>query len=202
MYTMTPLILASTSIYKKMLLQRLQLPFSQYAPEVTELQQEGETAFEMAGRLADEKALAIAKLYPNTVVIGADQTGELDGQLLGKPNSHEMAIQQLMAQSGRTSKFHCGVSVVKKLSNGQVLKKTKVNTTEVTFRTLNKQQITAYIHADKPYDCAGGFKAEGLGISLFTEVKSNDPSALVGLPLIDLCTLLGEFGLDIYDKSH
>ena len=92
MYTMTPLILASTSIYKKMLLQRLQLPFSQYAPEVTELQQEGETAFEMAGRLADEKALAIAKLYPNTVVIGADQTGELDGQLLGKPNSHDCLL--------------------------------------------------------------------------------------------------------------
>jgi septum formation protein len=199
---MSTLILASTSIYKKMLLQRLQLPFSQYAPKVTEHQLEGEAAFEMAGRLADDKALAIAKLYPNAVVIGADQTGELDGQLLGKPNNHKSAFEQLSAQSGRTSKFHCGVSVAKILSNGEVLKQTKVNTTEVTFRALNKQQIAAYLHADKPYDCAGSFKAEGRGISLFTEVKSNDPSSLVGLPLIDLCTLLGEFGIDVYQKTN
>lgn len=197
MLIMSPLILASSSIYKKMLLQRLQIPFSSVTPAVNEQKLQGESGHSMAFRLAEEKALAVADKYPNAVVIGADQVGELEGQILGKPINHESAIHQLQSQSGRTSKFHCGVSVVQKLSDGKIQRKTRVNTTEVTFRELTKQQISAYINTDKPYDCAGSFKAEGLGISLFVEVKTNDPSSLVGLPLIDLCTLLTEFGIDI-----
>jgi len=194
---MTPLILASSSIYKKMLLQRLKIPFTSISPAVIEQKHQGESAHSMAFRLAEEKALAVADQYTNAIVIGADQVGELDGQILGKPNNHESAIHQLQAQSGRTSKFHCGVSVVQKLSNGRIQKKTAVNTTEVTFRRLNHQQIISYLNTDKPYDCAGSFKSEGLGISLFKTVKTNDPSSLVGLPLIDLCSILTEFGIEI-----
>ena len=198
MYNMSSLILASTSVYKKMLFQRLQLPFTEYSPNVIEIQQNDETAYAMAARLAEEKALAVAALFPDAIVIGADQTGELNGQLLGKPNNHKTAIQQLRAQSGQTSKFHCGVSVVKQLSSGDIIKQTKVHTTEVTFRVLSEKAITTYLDKDKPYDCAGSFKSEGLGISLFSKVESTDPSALVGLPLIDLCTLLSDFGVDLH----
>jgi len=194
---MSSLILASSSAYKKMLLQRLQIPFTCVSPNVDEVQQKGEQAHSMAARLADEKALAIATQYPGAVVIGADQVGELDGTILGKPNNFEAAIKQLRAQSSNTSKFHCGISVMKQLPKGKLFRKTVLNTTEVTFRALEQQQIESYLMADQPYDCAGSFKVEGLGISLFTNIKSNDPSSLVGLPLINLCTLLSEFDIQI-----
>lgn len=192
---MSSLILASSSVYKKMLLERLQIDFSCQSPALDESQQEGELPVEMAARLAEEKALAVASKFPNAVVIGADQVGELEGQILGKPNNYQSALAQLKAQSGGTSQFHCGISVVQQRSDNKILKQTRIHTTEVSFRNLQQQEIENYLIHDQPYDCAGSFKAEGLGISLFTAVKSNDPSALVGLPLIYLCSMLAEFGV-------
>ena len=194
---MSSLILASSSVYKKMLMERLQIEFKCQAPAIDESQHKNELPSEMAVRLAEQKALAIARKFPNAIVIGADQVGELEGQVLGKPHNYQSAVAQLRAQSGRTSKFHCGISVVQQLTNNKIIKRTRINTTEVSFRDLQQQQIEHYLRSDQPYDCAGSFKAEGLGISLFTAVKSNDPSSLVGLPLIELCSILAEFGVHI-----
>ena len=192
---MSALILASSSVYKKMLLERLQIDFSCQSPALDESQQKAELPVEMAARLAEEKALAVASKFPNAVVIGADQVGELEGQILSKPHNYQAALAQLKAQSGRTSQFHCGISVVQQRSDNKILKQTRIHTTEVSFRNLQQQEIENYLIHDQPYDCAGSFKAEGLGISLFTAVKSDDPSALVGLPLIYLCSMLAEFGI-------
>ncbi|MCS5587804.1 MAG: Maf family nucleotide pyrophosphatase [Porticoccaceae bacterium] len=193
-----PLILASTSPYKKMLLERLQLEFSCRSPQVDETPHNGEHPSAMAQRLAEQKALAVATKFPNALVIGADQVADLNGKTLGKPGNHQRAVAQLRAQSGQKMKFHCAISVVQQLSNGKILKQTRVNTTEVQFRTLNQQQIDNYLHSDQPYDCAGSFKVEALGISLFSSVNSNDPSSLIGLPLIDLCSILADYGVDIH----
>lgn len=197
---MNSLILASSSVYKKMLMERLRIEFSCQAPAIDESQYQDELPLEMAARLAEEKALVIARKYPGAIVIGADQVGELEGQVLSKPHNYQSAAAQLRAQSGRTSKFHSGISVVQMLTDNRLIKQTRTNTTEVSFRSLQQQQIDNYLLSDQPYDCAGSFKAEGLGISLFTEVKSNDPTSLVGLPLIELCSILEEFGLYINNK--
>jgi septum formation protein len=178
-------------------MERLQIEFKCQAPAIDESQHKNELPSEMAVRLAEQKALAIARKFPNSIIIGADQVGELEGQVLGKPHNYQSAVAQLRAQSGRTSKFHCGISVVQQLTNNKIIKQTRINTTEVSFRDLQQQQIENYLRSDQPYDCAGSFKAEGLGISLFTAVKSNDPSSLVGLPLIELCSILAEFGVYI-----
>lgn len=197
---MNSLILASSSVYKKMLMERLRIEFSCQAPAIDESQHQDELPLEMAARLAEEKALVIARKYPGAIVIGADQVGELEGQVLSKPHNYQSAAAQLRAQSGRTSKFHSGISVVQMLTDNRLIKQTRTNTTEVSFRSLQQQQIDNYLLSDQPYDCAGSFKAEGLGISLFTEVKSNDPTSLVGLPLIELCSILEEFGLYTNNK--
>lgn len=197
---MNSLILASSSVYKKMLMERLRIEFSCQAPAIDESQHQDELPLEMAARLAEEKALVIARKYPGAIVIGADQVGELEGQVLSKPHNYQSAAAQLRAQSGRTSKFHSGISVVQMLKDNRLIKQTRTNTTEVSFRSLQQQQIDNYLLSDQPYDCAGSFKAEGLGISLFTEVKSNDPTSLVGLPLIELCSILEEFGLYTNNK--
>ena len=197
---MNSLILASSSVYKKMLMERLRIEFSCQAPAIDESQHQDELPLEMAARLAEEKALVIARKYPGAIVIGADQVGELEGQVLSKPHNYQSAAAQLRAQSGRTSKFHSGISVVQMLKDNRLIKQTRTNTTEVSFRSLQQQQIDNYLLSDQPYDCAGSFKAEGLGISLFTEVKSNDPTSLVGLPLIELCSILEKFGLYTNNK--
>jgi len=193
-----PLILASTSPYKKMLLERLQLEFSCQSPQVDETPHNGEHPSAMAQRLAEQKALAVATKFPNALVIGADQVADLNGKILGKPGNHQRAAAQLSAQSGQKMQFHCAISVVQQLSNGKILKQTRVNTTEVQFRTLNQQQIDNYLHSDQPYNCAGSFKVEALGISLFSSVNSNDPSSLIGLPLIDLCSILADYGVNVH----
>lgn len=179
-----------------MLLQRLGIEFTCAAPDIDESPLPGETALAMAQRLAEEKAQRIAWDYPQAIVIGADQVEELDGAILGKPGNHQRAVAQLSAQSGRTVLFHCGISVAQ-INQGKLTQQSKVNSTEVCFRTLSAQQIEDYLIADQPYDCAGSFKAEALGISLFAAVNSNDPSSLVGLPLIDLCSILGEWDIKI-----
>ncbi|MDG1693330.1 MAG: Maf family nucleotide pyrophosphatase [Porticoccaceae bacterium] len=192
-----PLVLASTSPYKKMLLERLKIPFNCVSPNTDEQPKIYEKPEALALRLAQEKAMAAADTNPNAIIIGSDQVGELNGKILGKPGNFEQAFRQLSAQSGETVYFHSAVSVVKILENGNVTDKTTVNTTTVVFKQLTSLQIENYLKQDKPYNCAGSFKSEGLGISLFSSINTNDPSSLVGLPLIDLCRLLAMHGVNI-----
>jgi septum formation protein len=199
---MNKLLLASSSIYRKGLLERLQLPFECYSPDIDESLLENETGYQQALRLALQKARAAAKKYPQSIIIGSDQVAELhsahqgDGsqlqRILGKPGNHAQAVKQLTAQSGQRVYFHTGLAVI---YQGEA--KAIVDTTEVDFRELTAGQIENYLRAEQPYDCAGSFKAEALGISLFTAVNSNDPTSLIGLPLIQLCNLLREFDVEI-----
>lgn len=193
---MQPIILASASPYKKMLIDRLGISFSCCAPDIDENPVSGESATALAQRLAEEKAQCIAHRFPQSVVIGADQVAAMDGEILGKPGTHQRAAAQLKAQSGRTVLFHSGISLVR-YTEGKLEQQSRVNSTEVHFRQLSDQQIEHYLNVDKPYDCAGSFKAEALGISLFSSVNSNDPSSLIGLPLIDLCSMLAEWNINI-----
>ncbi|MGB1159202.1 MAG: Maf family protein [Porticoccaceae bacterium] len=191
------IILASSSIYKQRLMQQLRLEFDCEDPNIDESPLSDELPRAMVERLSVAKATTIAQKFPGSLVIGADQVGELDGEILTKPGSYTQAEAQLSAQSGRAVNFHSGIALVQTLENQKSVIKSAVNTTEVVFRTLSKQCISNYLLAEEPYDCAGSFKAEGLGISLFKAVNSSDPSSLTGLPLIELCTLLSEMGFDI-----
>jgi len=192
---MRNLILASSSIYRKSLLKRLQIEFKCVSPDIDESPRDDETALDQALRLADEKAQAVALQFPDATVIGSDQVAELcftDASanarrpvILGKPGNHQCAVEQLSAQSGQTVKFYTAVTV---LSGG--LLNRAMDITEVRFRHLSNAEIEDYLQADKPYNCAGSFKAEALGISLFESVISHDPTALIGLPLIKVSQLL------------
>lgn len=187
-----PLLLASTSRYRRELLERLRLPFHIARPDVDETPHPGETIPALAARLARAKAGAIAQQQPEAWVIGSDQAAELDGQPLGKPGQRDAAIAQLTAMSGREVHFHTAVCL---LREGQVLE--ALDTTTVRFRTLTAGEIERYVDAEQPFDCAGSFKAEGLGIALFEAIESTDPSALVGLPLIALARMLREAGFEL-----
>lgn len=192
-----PIILASTSVYKKMLLERLEIGFTCVSPNTDEESLLNETPKALAIRLAKEKAIAVAANSPEALVIGSDQTGELKGKVLGKPYTFDKAVEQISNQSGQTVYFHSAICVLKKQKNGQIKQKSTVNTTKVRFKQLNQQQIERYLKTEEPYDCAGGFKSEGLGISLFSSIESNDPTSLIGLPLIDLCSILESFNVSI-----
>lgn len=183
------LILASTSAYRRELLARLRLPFETARPETDESPLPGEPPGELARRLAIAKARAIAEREPDAWVIGSDQVAELDGHSLGKPGNREGAIAQLTAMSGRTVAFRTGLS----LCRGE-RRLVALDTTTVQFRTLSDGEIARYVDAEQPFDCAGSFKCEGLGISLFDSIQSRDPTALVGLPLIETARLLREAG--------
>jgi septum formation protein len=188
------LILASSSPYRRELLQRLQLPFSVVAPDVDEHRQPGETPHSLAQRLACEKAAAVAARHPDAWVIGADQTASLHGHdVLGKPGNHDAAVLQLRAASGRSVVFHSGVCLISPNSTQEH----DVVSTEVRFRTLSELEIERYLRAETPYDCAGSAKAEGLGVSLLQAQHGSDPSALIGLPLIRLCEMLRAAGWSI-----
>jgi septum formation protein len=196
---MNKLLLASSSIYRKALLERLQLPFDCYSPDIDESLLENETGYQQAQRLALQKARAAAIKFPEAIIIGCDQVAELvtarqgrGCRILGKPGNHAQAVEQLTAQSAQRVCFHSGLAVI-----FQGEEKVIVDTTEVDFRELTANQIEEYLQSEKPYDCAGSFKAEALGISLFTAVNSSDPTSLIGLPLIQLCNLLREFGIKI-----
>jgi septum formation protein len=186
------LILASTSKYRKELLSRLGLPFTCVSPEVDEKPLPNETPEQIALRLAEAKALAISKLHPDAWVIGSDQVVDLHGAAMGKPGNHERAMAQLQLLRGETVRFHTAVCLAK----GQETKVTNV-VTEVTFRSLKDSVLEAYLLAETPYDCAGSAKSEGLGICLLERVQSDDPSALIGLPLITVCSLLRDAGFSI-----
>jgi len=188
------LILASTSRYRRELLERLHVPFEVQAPEVDELPLPGEAPSALAKRLALAKARAVAIVHPDAVVIGSDQVAEVDGQPIGKPQTHERAVAQLRLLSGRRVVFHTAVAVVRidrNFSRGVLAPVT------VTFRALSDNEIEHYLRAEQPYDCAGSAKCEGLGIALVSAIESDDPTALIGLPLIRTCRLLREAGIDV-----
>ena len=193
MGTEPPLILASSSRYRRELLDRLRLPYSVHAPQVDETPRPGEVPAELARRLALAKAQAVASLRPDAVVIGSDQVAELDGTPIGKPGTHERAVAQLRAMRGRRVVFHTAVAVVHAARNhvGQGFAPVVVR-----FRRLRDEEIEHYLHLEKPYDCAGSAKCETLGIALLEAIESDDPTALVGLPLIRTCELLRAAGID------
>jgi septum formation protein len=186
----TPLVLASTSPYRRELLARLRLPFAVERPEVDESPRPGEAPAALAARLADAKARAVAARHPDAWVIGSDQVAELDGAPLGKPGHRDAAIAQLGRASGKTVPFHTAFCLVGPGGEAHA----HVDRTEVRFRTLTAAGIARYVDAEQPYDCAGAFKCEGLGIVLFDAIRSDDPTALVGLPLIALAGALRAAG--------
>ena len=187
------LILASTSRYRRELLARLGLLFEVVAPGVDETPAPGVAPVDLAERLARAKAEAVAERHRDAVVIGSDQVAELDGSPVGKPHTHERAVAQLRAMSGRRVVFHTAVSVVRRdLGFARGL----LAPVAVTFRTLSDAEIEHYLRTEQPYDCAGSAKSEGLGIALLAAIESDDPTALIGLPLIRTCTLLREAGLE------
>ena len=187
------LILASTSPYRRELLSRLRLPFEAMAPGVDEAAQPGEAPAALAQRLAQRKAQAVAARHADAVVIGSDQVAELDGQALGKPGGHERAVQQLRAMRGRDVRFHTAVAV---LCNASGFEQQALVTVNVHFRDLNDDEIERYLVLEQPYDCAGSAKCETLGIALVDAIESDDPTALVGLPLIRTSAMLRAAGLD------
>ncbi|WP_133000856.1 Maf family protein [Luteimonas arsenica] len=186
------LVLASTSPYRRELLARLRLPFETARPEVDEAALPGESPAALALRLAAAKAAAVAASYPDARVIGSDQVADFDGTALGKPGDREAAIAQLTAMSGRAVAFRTAVALA---SGGTVT--TALDTTLVRFRRLDRDEIERYVDLEQPFDCAGSFKSEGLGITLFEAIESRDPTALVGLPLLDTARLLRESGLTL-----
>ena len=188
------LVLGSTSVYRRGLLERIRLPFSVAAPHVDETPQPGETPVALARRLALAKARAVAQVHPDCIVIGSDQVADLHGQPLGKPGTHERAIAQLQAMRGQTVIFQTAVAVVC-LASGFVQE--DLAAVKVQFRDLSDTEIEHYLQAEKPYDCAGSAKSEGLGISLLSAIDNDDPTALVGLPLIRTCRMLRAAGLDL-----
>ena len=188
---MPALILASTSRYRQELLGRLRIPFEAAAPEVDEAAQPGEAPAALAERLALAKARAVAARFPGAVVLGSDQVAELDGEAIGKPGTHENAAEQLRRMSGREVVFQTAVAVV--APGVAAIERAEVR---VRFRTLSEAAIEAYLRADEPYDCAGSAKVESLGIALLEAVESDDPTALIGLPLIRTCALLRRAGLE------
>lgn len=187
-----PLVLASSSAYRRALLERLQLPFSWAAPECDETPIAGESAPELVQRLAQAKATALAERYPAHLLIGSDQVARLNGQILGKPHSFERACAQLQAASGQKVEFLTGLCLYN--SQSRQLQCTCVPFS-VEFRTLSTAEIKRYVAAEQPLDCAGSFKAEGLGVSLFAGTQGPDSTALIGLPLIALCQMLRNEGL-------
>ena len=188
------LVLGSTSRYRRELLQRLGLPFTVAAPDVDETPLQGEAPRALALRLALAKAHAVAAQHPDAVVIGSDQVADLHGQPLGKPGTHERASAQLQRMSGETVIFQTAVAVVCAATGFEQVDLAPV---EVRFRTLKGDEIERYLHAEQPYDCAGSAKSEGLGISLLEVILSDDPTALVGLPLIRTCRMLRAAGLTL-----
>lgn len=188
------LILASTSRYRQELLSRLGLSFKAIAPDVDETPLPGEAPQALAQRLALAKAHSVAARHPEALVIGSDQVAELDGQALGKPLQHARAVAQLTQMSGRTVVFHTAVAVVCQARGLALQELAPVRT---RFRPLDAATIERYLLAEQPYDCAGSAKSEGLGIALLDEIASDDPTALIGLPLIRTCRLLRQAGLAI-----
>jgi septum formation protein len=189
-----PLVLGSTSRYRRELLSRLRIPFDVAAPGVEEGSLPGEVPADTARRLALEKAHAVARRYPQAVVIGSDQVADLDGEPLGKPGTHEVATAQLQRMSGRLVVFQTALAVVCAETGFEEVDLAPVR---VRFRELAAVEIERYLRAEEPYDCAGSAKSEGLGIALLASIDNDDPTALVGLPLIRTCRMIRAAGVEV-----
>jgi septum formation protein len=191
---MPSLVLASTSPYRRQLLERLGLPFQVAAPRVDEIRLGGEPPRDMALRLAEAKAKAVSGQFPDALIIGSDQVAHVDGSVLGKPGDHDNAVRQLRTLSGRTATFDTGLC----LHNARTgVARSRVVSFRVQFRVLDDARIERYLRREQPYDCAGSAKSEALGIALIAKMEGDDPNALIGLPLIALVDLLHEQGLDV-----
>lgn len=188
------LVLASTSPYRRELLGRLGLPFVVANPDTDETALPGETPTAMALRLSEAKARAVAKQHPGALIIGSDQVAEMGGRLFGKPGTHDKAVEQLRALSGKTVNFFTGLCVLNATTGQAELCGVP---TLVGFRELGDAEIEAYLRREPAYNCAGSAKSEGLGIALLTRIHGDDPNALVGLPLIALCELLRKHGMNV-----
>ncbi len=190
------IVLASSSPHRQALLRRIQVPFTTCSPAVDEAQLPGENGIELVVRLARSKVEAVAANYPRAIIIGSDQAAILpDSRVINKPGAYTQAFRQLREASGNTLVFHTGLCVHCTQTGRTV---TDVISTRVVFRDLSDRQIKAYLEREQPYDCAGSFKAEGLGICLFRAIHSDDPTALIGLPLIRLTGILcDDFNLEI-----
>ena len=191
---MQPLILASSSPYRRELLERLQLPFSVLSPDIDETPLAGELPEQTALRLAQAKALKVADMHPDALIIGCDQVATLDGLQLGKPLNHENAVRQLTLMRGRSVIFHSALCLYN-AANQQM--QTDVVPYTVTFRDLSNAQIENYLRREQPYQCAGSAKSEGLGIAIIAAMQGDDPNALIGLPLIRLIDMLNNQGVAI-----
>ncbi len=189
-----PVILGSTSPYRRELLARLRIPFDLVAPRVDEAPRAAERPKELACRLAMSKARAVAARFPQCVVIGADQVADLDGESIGKPMVHEVAASQLRRMSGKMVIFQTAVAVVCQATKFAQMDLAQV---QVRFRELEDTEIETYLVAEQPYDCAGSAKSEGLGIVLLESIESDDPTALIGLPLIRICRMLRAAGVKL-----
>jgi septum formation protein len=193
-----PLVLASTSVYRRALLSRLGLAFTTASPDVDETPLPGEPPAATARRLAEAKARAVAAHHPQALVLGSDQVADLDGVAVGKPVDHADAVRQLTMMSGRSVIFHTAVALIRAASG-----RTHVRVVDVTtkFRTLTAVAIEQYLRRDRPYDCAASIKAETLGIAVVESIQSDDPTALIGLPLIAVVDLLRIEGIDVLGSA-
>jgi MAF protein len=191
---MPAIVLASSSPYRRKLLEQLGLPFEWASPDIDETARVGEMPTALVMRLAQAKAHTLAERFPQHLIIGSDQVACLDGKILGKPGNFDKAKQQLRGCSGRRVEFLTGLCLLNSQSS---LFETIVEPFSATFRALDEAQIERYLQREQPFDCAGSFKVEGLGIALFERLEGDDPNALIGLPLIRLVTLLQKAGLAI-----
>jgi len=203
MATNTPpprLILGSSSIYRKELLSRLGIPFDVAVPDIDESPFSDEAPETTALRLAQAKAAAIAAKHPGSLVIGSDQVATLDGKQIGKPGTHDNAIKQLQTMRGRRVVFHTALCLLDGRKSGDDAVQVENVQTFVTFRDLPDAELDAYLKIEQPYDCAGSARNEGLGIAILEKIESDDPTALTGLPLITLTTMLRNAGVSFFGK--
>ena len=191
---MNKLVLGSSSPYRKQVLEKLGVAFETASPEIDETPLLNETAQSLVQRLSEKKAKAVAAEFPQALIIGSDQVAVLDGQILGKPHNHENAFKQLRQASGRRVDFYTGLCLYNSQNANQQYNCIPFS---VYFRKLSDEQIERYLQHDKPYNCAGSFRSEALGISLFTKMQGDDPNSLMGLPLIELIEMLANEGIYI-----
>ena len=190
----TPVVLGSSSPYRRELLSRLGIPFQVHAPEIDESRVAEETPRDLALRLAVEKARAVSRLFPNAIVIGSDQVAHSGPEIFGKPGTEAKAIAQLQAMSGKTVTFESALCVIDPRTGNHDVDSVP---TEITFRALSAREIASYVEREPAFNCAGSAKLEGLGITLISRMRADDPTAIIGLPLVRLCQMLTDAGLRV-----
>jgi len=195
---MKTLVLGSTSPFRKTILEKLNLPFECAKPNIDETALLNETPQALVERLAIEKAQAVANEFPNALIIGSDQVAVCDGEILGKPHNFDNGVKQLTKFSNKAVTFYTGLCVLDSENNSV---KSLIEPFNVHFNPLTQTEIESYLHAEQPYNCAGSFKSEGLGICLFKKLEGDDPNTLIGLPLIKLVSLLKAQGLDVLKEQ-